>query len=137
MPNLQPVITSHHNEAFKSALRLHQASQRRDRHLFLIEGTHLVEEAIVTGWPLESLWYEESWADANRSLLDQIASDKSRADLLLQPSTNDLLRRLSTTSSRTPVVGIANHPKKIPVQTQPISLGWWLSRFRIQATLVP
>ena len=119
----QSLITSHHNETFKSVLRLHQASERRDRRLFLIEGNHLVEEAIATGWPLESLWYEESWAEENRSLINQIASDQDRIGLLLQPASSDLLRRLSTTTSRTPVVGIAIHAVELPIQTRPISLG--------------
>ncbi len=120
---LQPVITSSHNESFKSALRLHQASERRDRRLFLIEGTHLVEEAIAAGWPLETIWYEESWADENRSLIAKVASDQLRRNMLLQPATTDLLRKLSTTSSRTPVVGIATQATNSPVPIQPISLG--------------
>lgn len=121
--NVQPVITSQHNASFKDSVRLHEASERRDRHLFIIEGTHLVEEAIATEWPLKALWYEESWADEHASLFERIRSDKNRAGMLLQPTTCDLMRRLSTTSSRTPVIGIANHPKKSLVPTHPISLG--------------
>ncbi|HUP79433.1 MAG TPA: RNA methyltransferase substrate-binding domain-containing protein, partial [Pirellula sp.] len=108
----QPVISSHHNETFKSAMRLHQATERREQCKFLIEGTHSVEEAIATGWPLESIWFEETWAEQNRQLLDGMRSDSSRCRVLLQPATMEILHRLSTTSSRSPVVGIANHPQR-------------------------
>ena len=107
MTRIKPLITSNHNDWFKSVMKLHQASERRDQRKFLIEGTHLIEEAIATNWPLESLCFEESWAVQNEPLLNRIANDPSRGQMLLQPATKDLLSRLSTTSSRTPVVGVA------------------------------
>ena len=118
----QPVISSHHNESFKSALRLHQATERRKQCKFLIEGTHLVEEAIATGWPLESVWFEESWAEQNRQLLERVIADSSRYSVLLQPATMEILRRLSTTSSSSPVVGIADHPESAESDVMPLSL---------------
>ena len=118
----QPVISSYHNESFKSALRLHQATERREKRKFLIEGTHLVEEAIATGWPLESVWFEESWAIQNRQLLDRVITDSSRYRVILQPATMEILRRLSTTSSRSPVVGIADHPARTESDIAPLSL---------------
>ena len=120
---LQPTIKSHQNDAFKAVLRLQQASERRDRQLFLVEGTHLIEEAIATGWPLEAVWFEEEWAEGNGSLIDKISSDTSRRSLVLQPATRELLRRLSTTSTRTPVIGIAAQLASTQPQTKPIALG--------------
>jgi RNA methyltransferase, TrmH family len=107
MMRLQTVISSYHNDWFKSVMKLQQASERRDQRKFLIEGTHLVEEAVATGWPLESLCFEEAWAEQNQALLNRIAVDPSRAKIVLQPATKDILNRLSTTTSRTPVVGVA------------------------------
>ncbi len=118
----QPIISSHHNEWFKSAMRLHQVSERRDRCQFLIEGTHLVEEAIATGWPLESICFEEAWAEQNKLLLDRLIADPNRTKVLLQPATTDILRRLSTTSSRSPVVGVAVHRAHDESDFTPISL---------------
>jgi len=107
MTRLQAIITSCHNDSFKSVMKLHQASERRDQRKFLVEGTHLVEEAIATDWPLESLCFEEAWAEQNEPLLNRIRKDPRRAKIVLQPVTKDILNRLSTTSSRTPVVGVA------------------------------
>ena len=118
----QPIISSHHNEWFKSAMRLHQASERRDRCQFLIEGTHLVEEAIATGWPLESICFEEAWAEQNKLLLDRLVADPNGMKVLLQPATTDILRRLSTTSSRSPIVGVAVHRANDECEITPISL---------------
>ena len=118
----QTIISSHHNEWFKSAMRLHQASERRDRCQFLIEGTHLIEEAIATGWPLESICFEEAWAEQNKLLLDRLIADPNRTKVLLQPATTDILRRLSTTSSRSPVVGVAVHRIYDEGDIAPVSL---------------
>ena len=118
----QPVISSYHNESFKSALRLHQATERREQSKFLIEGTHLVEEAIATRWPLQSIWFEDSWANQNKQLLDRLIADSNRCKVLLQPATTDILRRLSTTSSRSPVVGVADHPAPAECDAAPLSL---------------
>ena len=118
----QPIISSHHNEWFKSAMRLHQVSERRDRCQFLIEGTHLVEEAIATGWPLESICFEEAWAEQHKLLLDRLIADPNRTKVLLQPTTTDILRRLSTTSSRSPVVGVAFHRTHDQSDFTPVTL---------------
>ncbi len=122
MTRLQPVITSHHNEWFKATLQLHQTSVRRDQQRFLIEGTHLLEEAIATGWPLESICFEESWAEQNPSLLQRIKIDPKRRNLVLQPASSDLLRRLSTTNTRCPVVAVAIHQQMDETNQKPISL---------------
>jgi len=117
-----PVISSNQNEWFKATMRLHQASVRRDERKFLIEGTHLIEEAIATEWPLESICFEESWAEQNQSLLHRILQDANRPQLIVQPATNELLRRLSTTTTRTPVIGVANEKEFSESVQRPISL---------------
>lgn len=122
MTRLQTMISSHHNDWFKSVMKLHQASERRDQRKFLIEGTHLVEEAIATGWPLESLCFEETWAVQNQPLLNRIATDPSRDKVLLQPATKDILNRLSTTTSRTPVLGVAYLQERFAKHSNPASL---------------
>ncbi len=122
MTRLQSLISSNHNDWFKSVMKLHQASERRDQRKFLIEGTHLVEEAIATNWPLESLCFEETWADQNQNLLNRIATDPSRDKVILQPATKDILNRLSTTTSRTPVVGVAYLHERVPKSQNPATL---------------
>jgi TrmH family RNA methyltransferase len=45
---------------------------------FLIEGTHLLEEAIATAWPLCSIYYTDSWAQENPELIQRIDGDIDR-----------------------------------------------------------
>jgi RNA methyltransferase, TrmH family len=122
MTRLQSLISSHHNDWFKSVMRLHQSSERRDQRKFLIEGTHLVEEAIATGWPLECLCFIEAWAEQNQNLMNRITTDPSRDRMILQPATKDILSRLSTTTSRTPVVGVAHLYERAPKPQKQASL---------------
>lgn len=63
-------IESLNNPHLKKLKRL----QKVDRHQrdFLIEGTHLVSEAVATQWPIQSVFYTDQWADRNRKLIGQI-----------------------------------------------------------------
>ena len=103
-------------------MRLHQASVRRDECKFLVEGTHLIEEAIATEWPLESICFDESWAEQNQSLLHRIMQDKKRPQLIVQPVSKELIRRISTTATRTPVIGVANEKEISEFERKPISM---------------
>jgi TrmH family RNA methyltransferase len=53
--------------------RLHRV-ETGQREL-LIEGTHLLSEALATGWPLDSVYYTEKWGTENRELIASL-SDK-------------------------------------------------------------
>ncbi|MFM8570262.1 MAG: TrmH family RNA methyltransferase [Pirellula sp.] len=58
------------NPQLKRLKRLHRVSQSQSE--FLIEGTHLVTEALSAGWPLIAIFYTENWASDNRSLLQRV-----------------------------------------------------------------
>jgi RNA methyltransferase, TrmH family len=107
MNRILPVITSQHNAWVKSVLRLHQTAERRERNRFLIEGSHLVEEAIANDWPLESICYEAEWAESHADLLRRVATDPNRLGLVLQPASQDILKRLSSTATQLPVLAVA------------------------------
>lgn len=107
MMHFQSTITSCQNTWVKSSLRLHQSSERREQRKFLIEGEHLVQEAIATGWPLEAICFEPAWAEQNRTWLSQRMQRSHMQRTLLQPVSNDVLKRLSTTSTPCCVLAIA------------------------------
>ena len=46
------MLTSLQNPLIKQIRKLQAAKQRREQGLFLLEGTHLLEEAIAVGYPL-------------------------------------------------------------------------------------
>jgi TrmH family RNA methyltransferase len=107
--HLEPTILSAKNEWVKSLKRLHKSSERREQHRFLVEGTHLVQEAIATGWPLEAICFENHWGDQNQVLLENAANTASNKGIVLQPVSTDVLRKLGTTDSPTSVIAIASH----------------------------
>ena len=52
------MITSLQNEQIKQIKKLQKAKERRKQQQFILEGFHLVEEAVQSGWPLESVLFE-------------------------------------------------------------------------------
>jgi len=119
---LEATITSVQNEWVKSLKRLHHSSDRRKQKKFLIEGSHLVEEAIATGWPLDAICFDANWARNNQGLLAAIAKDASRKHILLQPASDAVLRRLSTTDSSCSVIAVANPVETIALPPSELSL---------------
>ena len=80
-----PIIQSVQNEWVKSLRKLHDRADRVERRCFLIEGTHAVEEAIATQWPLVSIAFDTKWAQSHPVLLAQLASRAVSPKTTLQP----------------------------------------------------
>lgn len=119
---LEPKITSVQNAWVKTIKRLHHSSNRHEQQKFLIEGSHLVEEAIVTGWPLEAICFDANWALNNQEMLAAIDKDATRRNVLLQPASESILRRLSTTDSACSVIAVALQGESIAFAPRELSL---------------
>jgi TrmH family RNA methyltransferase len=63
-------VQSLSNPQLKRLKRLHSVESEQEE--LLVEGTHLLAEAIAVSWQLRSIYYTEKWAIDNRLLLDQI-----------------------------------------------------------------
>lgn len=63
-------IESLNNPHLKKLKRLQKVD--RDQWDFLIEGSHLVSEALATQWPILSIFYTDQWASSNPKLIGQI-----------------------------------------------------------------
>ena len=79
------MITSTQNQLVKLFRKLHASKYRHELDLSLLEGSHLVEEAIASGCELESLCFTEHWCDRNPDLYRQ-ALDRSRRSELVSDS---------------------------------------------------
>ncbi|MBE9067737.1 RNA methyltransferase [Leptolyngbya cf. ectocarpi LEGE 11479] len=66
------VITSTKNPIAKQFRKLHQAKERRRQNVFLLEGTHLLQEACAVGHPLVQVAATEAWCRAHAEILDQL-----------------------------------------------------------------
>lgn len=71
------LITSVQNNLIKSMKKLHMAKERKKQRKFLLEGTHLVETAFSSGWPIEMLLVTENYvlSEELRELPHEVISD--------------------------------------------------------------
>jgi TrmH family RNA methyltransferase len=69
---------------------------------FLIEGTHLLSEALATGWPLSSVYYTEKWEAQNRELFASLSNKKVESYVVELP----WLKQAVTTQNPDGVVAI-------------------------------
>lgn len=88
------LITSRRNPVVARFRALHQPRGRRDQGLLLLEGTHLLEEALRLGLPPRQLLASPSWIERNQPLLEA----HPRALAVLQPVAEPVLEAVATTA---------------------------------------
>ncbi|MEO0853470.1 MAG: RNA methyltransferase [Cyanobacteria bacterium J06648_11] len=101
------MISSTRNPWIKALRLLHQAKGRRQHGCFLVEGTHLLQEAIATGWPLSAVCFTEAWAQRNAETLARVPANARQQ--VVDPQ---VLDALATTQTPDGVVAVAErkHP---------------------------
>jgi TrmH family RNA methyltransferase len=99
-------ILSFNNPHLKKIKRLHRV--RSDQSQFLVEGTHLVTEALAAGWPLEALYFTDDWSMGHRALLEQ--SPDTTEQYLVE---SRWLSQAATTEHPDGVVAIALLPEPL------------------------
>ena len=108
-----PIIQSVQNDWVKSLRKLHNRADRIERKCLLIEGTHAVEEAIATQWPLLSVIFEARWGQSHKAILAPLTSQTVFPKTTLQPVSEEVIRKLSTTNSPCSVIGVAAIPDRM------------------------
>jgi TrmH family RNA methyltransferase len=61
-------IQSVKNPRIIAAAKLKQTSERRKSGLFLIEGTHAIQEVVATQWPTDAVFMTENWLQQHTEL---------------------------------------------------------------------
>ena len=97
------MLTSLQNPLVKQLRKLHRAKERRDQGLFLLEGTHLLEEACATEYPLSVVCYTPGWRDRHPQLWEQISQRAQRFEAV----SDAVLEAIATTVSPDGVVAAA------------------------------
>ncbi|MEO1519664.1 MAG: RNA methyltransferase [Cyanobacteria bacterium J06633_2] len=97
------VISSIQNPLVKQFRKLHRPKERHRQGCFLVEGTHLIEEAIAAGWPLLSICHTALWQERNETLWHRLQDVVPRCEVV----TDDLMTAIATTVSPEGVVAIA------------------------------
>ena len=110
---------SHRNRRVAEAARLHRAEERRSRRLTLLEGPHLVEEAVKAGAPLVEIF----------GLADD--SDSARwarsAEVELVVVGDEALRRLSSTQTPQSPVAVMQIPAGSLDASRSVLVAWQIS----------
>ncbi|AFY53090.1 rRNA methylase [Rivularia sp. PCC 7116] len=102
------MLTSLQNPLVKQIRKLHSSKERRKQELFLLEGTHLLEEACATNHPLVSVCCTSGWQASHEQLWQTIVQKCDRALVV----SDDVMKALSTTVQPDGVVATAlrNYP---------------------------
>ncbi|GAB4218776.1 MAG: RNA methyltransferase [Synechococcales cyanobacterium] len=96
------ILTSPKNPLIRQWRLLHTAKGRREQGLFLIEGTHLLQEALATQWPLQAVCFTPAWAERHPHLLINLAPTLSTYTV-----SPEVLQALATTTTPDGVLAIA------------------------------
>ncbi len=97
------MLTSTQNPLVKQIKKLHSAKGRREQQLFLLEGTHLLEEACAVDYPLVTVCCTTDWQERYQQLWQEAASRCQRAELV----SPEVLKAIATTVQPDGVVATA------------------------------
>ncbi len=113
------MLTSTQNPLVKEIRKLHQAKGRREQQLFLLEGTHLLEEACAVDYPLVTVCCTPEWQERHQQLWQDAARRSQRAELV----SREVLEAIATTVQPDGVVATAKRlltPDSVQPQGEPL-----------------
>lgn len=107
------MLTSLQNPLVKQLRKLQQARERQRQHQFLLEGTHLIQEALAVDYPLQTVCHTEAWQARYPVLWAQISQRAARVEVV-SPA---VLAAIATTVHPDGVVAVASQeqwPLSVP-----------------------
>ena len=112
------MLTSLQNPLIKQMRKLHQSKARREQDLFLLEGTHLLQEACAVSYPLQTVCCTSDWQSQHIPLWQQVTQQAQRVELV----SPEVLQAIATTVNPDGVVATAPRRTTWPEPPQ-IQLG--------------
>jgi len=103
------VLTSLQNPLVKQIRKLHSTKERHKQQLFLLEGTHLLQEACTLDYPLDIVCCTLQWQTTHEQLWLQIVDKCDRAVVVSE----DVIKTLATTVQPDGVVATAKRGYQI------------------------
>lgn len=101
------MLTSVQNPLVKQLRKLQQVKGRREQQLFLLEGTHLIEEALATQYPLETVCYTPQWSDRYPHLQEKVCHIATRSEQVNER----VLQAIATTVNPDGIIATAPRPE--------------------------
>jgi TrmH family RNA methyltransferase len=114
MPKLEAYISSSSNPRVKEWSKLTERKHRDREGKFLLEGTHLVEEALRAGWPLTHVAF-----DAGAGIPEELtgiveSEDTGSSGPLWVPVSPEVIAKCSSTETPQPVFAVAKKRSLAP-----------------------
>lgn len=106
------MLTSTQSPLVKQFKKLQTAKERREMQAFLLEGTHLIQEACVVKYPLTTVCCTEKWQERYPELWSIVADNCDRLELV----SDEVIRSIATTVNPDGIVAIA--PRLAQAQPQ-------------------
>ena len=97
------MLTSLQNPLVKQLRKLHSSKERREQQLFLLEGTHLLEEACAVDYPLVTVCCTPEWHSRHEQLWQQACQRAERVEVV----SPEVLKAIATTVQPDGVVATA------------------------------
>jgi RNA methyltransferase, TrmH family len=97
------MLTSTQNPLVKQIKKLQSAKERREAQLFLVEGTHLIQEACAVNYPLATLCYTPDWQNRHPELWSIALGICDRVESV----SDEVMKAISTTVNPDGVIAIA------------------------------
>lgn len=118
------MLTSVQNPLVKEIRKLHQSKGRKEQQLFLLEGTHLLEEACHKSYPLLTVCCTPEWQERHQFLWELLSQKAQRIELVSER----VLKSLTTTVNPDGIIAIA--PQKSTNSVKIASLGIALDKLQ-------
>lgn len=97
------MLTSLQNPLVKQLRKLHSTKERREQGVFLLEGTHLIQEACRVKSPLVTVCSTPEWQNRNQLLWQQACQQAERGEIV----SAEVLKAIATTVQPDGVVATA------------------------------
>lgn len=113
------MLTSLQNPLIKRMRKLRQAKERVAQQRFLLEGTHLLQEAIATHYPLDVVCCTPDWQQRHGDLWTLLLEQAQRAEIV----SPEVLTALATTVNPDGIVATAIRGGRAQVASTNFTLG--------------
>lgn len=104
------MLTSVQNPLVKQIKKLHSPKYRRQEQLFLLEGTHLLTEALATSYPVNTICCTPEWQETHGELWELATQTAQRCEIV-SPQVLEVMATtvqpdgvVATASRRTPEI---------------------------------
>ena len=104
------MLTSTQSPLVKQFKKLQTAKERRELQAFLLEGTHLIQEACVVGYRLTTVCCTEKWRERYGELWLIVSDNSDRLELVSE----EVIRSIATTVNPDGIVAMAPRLAQAP-----------------------